>query len=58
MSAMRRNIASRLQASKQEAPHFRLVMDCDMEAIMAKHTVTNGDRPAGASPAAGGEGTD
>ncbi|MCR0996886.1 2-oxo acid dehydrogenase subunit E2 [Serratia rubidaea] len=35
MSGMRRAIASRLQASKQHAPHFRLTADLDLERLLA-----------------------
>ncbi|MBH1930718.1 2-oxo acid dehydrogenase subunit E2 [Serratia rubidaea] len=35
MSGMRRAIASRLQASKQQAPHFRLTADLDLERLLA-----------------------
>ncbi|WP_454878408.1 2-oxo acid dehydrogenase subunit E2 [Serratia inhibens] len=35
MSGMRRAIATRLQASKQHSPHFRLVGDLDLERLLA-----------------------
>ena len=34
LSSMRRNIAARLQQAKQAAPHFRIVMDCDLDALL------------------------
>ena len=35
MSGMRRAIASRLQTSKQQSPHFRLSVDLDLERLLA-----------------------
>ncbi|MDT3249619.1 2-oxo acid dehydrogenase subunit E2 [Serratia sp. root2] len=35
MSGMRRAIATRLQASKQHSPHFRLIADLDLERLLA-----------------------
>jgi pyruvate dehydrogenase E2 component (dihydrolipoamide acetyltransferase) len=35
MSGMRRAIATRLQASKQRSPHFRLIADLDLERLLA-----------------------
>lgn len=35
MSGMRRAIAVRLQASKQHSPHFRLIVDLDLERLLA-----------------------
>ncbi|KAA8996630.1 2-oxo acid dehydrogenase subunit E2 [Affinibrenneria salicis] len=34
LSMMRRTIASRLQTSKRNAPHFRLVVDLDLEPLL------------------------
>lgn len=34
LSSMRRNIAARLQQAKQAAPHFRIMMDCDLDALL------------------------
>ncbi|MFA5677725.1 MAG: 2-oxo acid dehydrogenase subunit E2 [Pseudomonas sp.] len=41
MSAMRRTIAARLQASKQDAPHYRVCMDMDLEAMLALKNTLN-----------------
>ena len=35
LSSMRMNIAARLQSSKLKSPHFRLVVDCDMDGLLA-----------------------
>lgn len=35
LSGMRRTIASRLQASKREAPHFRVQVDVEVDALLA-----------------------
>ncbi|NRA31430.1 MAG: 2-oxo acid dehydrogenase subunit E2 [Parvularculaceae bacterium] len=35
LGSMRRTIAGRLQASKQSAPHYRVVMDVEIDALLA-----------------------
>ena len=45
LSAMRRTIAARLQASKQSAPHYRVSMDLDLEALLALRDTLNGAVP-------------
>ena len=35
MTGMRRTIANRLQQSKHEAPHFRVTIDCKIDALLA-----------------------
>jgi len=41
LSSMRRTIASRLQASKREAPHFRAVVDVDVDALLERRMAIN-----------------
>ncbi|NHB58412.1 2-oxo acid dehydrogenase subunit E2 [Acinetobacter sp. 194] len=45
MNGMRRAIASRLQAAKRNAPHFRLVVDLNVEAIQALRQQINNTVP-------------
>lgn len=45
LSAMRRTIAARLQASKQSAPHYRVSMDLDLEALLGLRDTLNGAVP-------------
>lgn len=45
MSGMRKAIAARLQMSKQHAPHFRLVVDLDLERLLALRKEINSDVP-------------
>ncbi|MFV0477735.1 MAG: 2-oxo acid dehydrogenase subunit E2 [Parahaliea sp.] len=45
MSGMRRTIATRLQASKQNAPHFRLSMDCEIDKLLAVRKQINDNHP-------------
>lgn len=45
LSAMRRTIAARLQASKQSAPHYRVSMDLDLEALLALRDTLNAAVP-------------
>lgn len=45
MSAMRRVIAARLQSSKQSAPHYRVSMDFDLEALLAIREAINAAVP-------------
>ncbi|MFT6006496.1 MAG: pyruvate dehydrogenase E2 component (dihydrolipoamide acetyltransferase) [Pseudoalteromonas tetraodonis] len=42
LKGMRKSIAQRLQASKQTAPHFRTVVDVDMEALELLRSQMNG----------------
>jgi pyruvate dehydrogenase E2 component (dihydrolipoamide acetyltransferase) len=42
LKGMRKSIAQRLQASKQTAPHFRTVVDVDMEALELLRSKMNG----------------
>ncbi|MED5304345.1 MAG: pyruvate dehydrogenase complex dihydrolipoamide acetyltransferase [Pseudomonadota bacterium] len=46
-SQMRRIIASRLQESKQTAPHFYLTVDCEIDAILAARRQMNDQAPEG-----------
>lgn len=46
MSGMRKAIAARLQASKREAPHFRLHADLDLERLLALRAEINASVPA------------
>lgn len=45
MSGMRRAIASRLQTSKQQSPHFRLSVDLDLERLLALRQEINREVP-------------
>lgn len=45
MSGMRRAIASRLQTSKQQSPHFRLSVDIDLERLLAFRQEINREVP-------------
>ena len=45
LSGMRRTIAARLQASKREAPHFRVQVDVEVDALLAVREQLN--RPHG-----------
>ena len=40
-SAMRRTIAARLSQSKQEAPHFYLTVDCEIDGLLAARKALN-----------------
>ena len=40
-SAMRRTIAQRLTQSKQEAPHFYLTVDCEIDGLLAARKAMN-----------------
>jgi len=40
-SAMRRTIAARLSESKQQAPHFYLTVDCEIDALLAARKSMN-----------------
>ena len=46
-SQMRRIIASRLQESKQTAPHFYLTIDCEIDALLAARRQMNDQAPEG-----------
>ncbi|MEC7616284.1 MAG: pyruvate dehydrogenase complex dihydrolipoamide acetyltransferase [Pseudomonadota bacterium] len=46
-SQMRRIIASRLQESKQTAPHFYLTVDCEIDALLAARRQMNDQAPEG-----------
>ena len=46
-SQMRRIIASRLQESKQTAPHFYLTVDCEIDALLAARRQMNDQAPDG-----------
>jgi len=46
MNGMRKAIAARLQASKREAPHFRLHADLDLERLLALRAEINASVPA------------
>ncbi|MEC8131079.1 MAG: pyruvate dehydrogenase complex dihydrolipoamide acetyltransferase [Pseudomonadota bacterium] len=46
-SQMRRIIASRLQESKQTAPHFYLTVDCEIDALLAARRQMNDLAPEG-----------
>lgn len=45
MSGMRRAIASRLQTSKQQSPHFRLSVELDLERLLAFRQEINREVP-------------
>ncbi|RLQ22385.1 diaminohydroxyphosphoribosylaminopyrimidine deaminase [Seongchinamella sediminis] len=45
MSGMRRTIASRLQASKQSIPHYRVSMDIRLDALLALRQQINAGDP-------------
>ena len=45
MSGMRRTIASRLQASKQTIPHYRVSMDIKLDALLALRKQINEGEP-------------
>ena len=45
MNAMRKAIASRLQAAKRNAPHFRLTIDLNVEAVQALRQQINSSVP-------------
>lgn len=46
-SAMRRTIAARLQQSKQDAPHFYLSVDCEIDTLLAARKALNEKAPEG-----------
>ena len=46
-SQMRRIIASRLQESKQTAPHFYLTVDCEIDALLSARRQMNDQAPEG-----------
>ena len=46
MSGMRRTIASRLQASKQRIPHYRVSMDIRLDALLGLRRQINAGDPA------------
>ncbi|NIB41649.1 2-oxo acid dehydrogenase subunit E2 [Pseudomaricurvus alkylphenolicus] len=45
MNAMRRTIADRLQSSKQTAPHFRVTVDAELDALLAIRNQVNQSNP-------------
>jgi len=45
LSQMRKVIATRLQQSKQEAPHFRLVIECEIDKLLAARKLINDNFP-------------
>lgn len=45
MSSMRRAIAARLQTSKQHSPHFRLIVDLDLDRLLALRREINSEVP-------------
>lgn len=46
-SAMRKVIAERLQQSKQEAPHFYLTVECEIDDLLASRAKLNAHAPEG-----------
>ncbi len=46
LSSMRKTIAARLQQSKQQAPHFRLVIDCKIDELLAARKLINDNFPS------------
>ncbi len=46
LSGMRRTIASRLQASKQTIPHYRVSMDVQLDALLALRKQINNADPS------------
>ena len=46
-SQMRKSIASRLQESKQQAPHFYLTIDCHLDELLAARRRLNEKAPEG-----------
>lgn len=46
-SAMRRTIAQRLTQSKQNAPHFYLTVECNIDALLEARKVINAAAPEG-----------
>jgi pyruvate dehydrogenase E2 component (dihydrolipoamide acetyltransferase) len=46
LTGMRRTIASRLQSSKQEIPHYRVSMDVQLDALLALRKQINGADPS------------
>jgi len=44
LSAMRKTIARRLQSSKQDAPHFRVHADIELDSVLALRKVINAQR--------------
>lgn len=46
LSGMRETIATRLQQSKQAAPHYRLTMDCRLDSLLDLRRQINADNPA------------
>ena len=46
LTGMRKTIASRLQSSKQTAPHFRVQIDAELDALLATRKQINGANPA------------
>lgn len=45
MTGMRKTIAARLQESKQQAPHFRMVVDCQIDQLLALRKQINDAHP-------------
>lgn len=45
MTGMRKTIATRLQESKQQAPHFRQVVDCQIDPLLALRKQINDAHP-------------
>lgn len=45
LSGMRKTIATRLQASKQTAPHYRLTIECKLDALLALRKQVNAENP-------------
>lgn len=45
ITGIRQTIAARLQSSKQSKPHFRIVIDAEVDELMAVRTQINNDNP-------------
>lgn len=45
LGAMRRTIAARLQSSKQTAPHYRVVIDAELDALLVARRKINESNP-------------
>lgn len=46
MNAMRRTIAERLQRSKQQAPHYRVSVEAELDSLLSLAAQINTDNPA------------
>lgn len=46
LSGMRKTIGARLQQSKQTAPHYRLTVDCRVDALLSLRKQINSENPA------------